>query len=316
MPVLPAVTSTGHFLGQQRSSGDTVAVKSGVAVYQPLFNLVDFCEGNTELNATGNNCSPPTTTPVLRSFTDLAQTQLTDTCTFIQPLVQEIANCLEYFFACREYAPATTSAYIALPCWYRKKKWHKYFKHMQQVKHLPKLQTKAFTTGAANSTGVQAQSTPPSSYTIWYAPPAAQMALQFMTEEGESQIMLFSGYVANDPASILIDSGATHSFVDESYASKHHLSIIPDGGTVICGGNAEAAVKGYVSVSIQLQSFVDTVKLYVIAFPKQPDFDVVFGQTWLKQYGASIDYVTEKVSFQMQGQQLHIQCGDAQRPRL
>ena len=57
------------------------------------------------------------------------------------------------------------------------------------------------------------------------------MQCKNIADESERLFMTFSGKVKQDmSASILIDSGAAHNFVDASYAKKAKLHVTPETG--------------------------------------------------------------------------------------
>ena len=146
---------------------------------------------------------------------------------------------------------------------------------------------------------------------VWHDKAGLLMQCKSASDDSTRLLMTFSGKVCNDKAaSILIDSGATHNFVDAKYAKKSNMHVLPESGQVSCAGNAVASIQGYTKIHLDLQSFHGMVKMYVIDLPQDNDTDLILGQTWLTDHQASLDYADKCVKFIKEGKKLSLTCQD------
>jgi hypothetical protein len=92
--------------------------------------------------------------------------------------------------------------------------------------------------------------------------------------------MLFPASLAGQNVNVLIDTGASHSFLDVTFAKKHGFRIKSDTGSVNCGGNTVATVTG--SAILPLVIYPDLcqhVKFYLTKLPH--GHSAILGNTWL-----------------------------------
>ncbi|XP_073290439.1 uncharacterized protein [Primulina huaijiensis] len=92
----------------------------------------------------------------------------------------------------------------------------------------------------------------------------------------------------------LLDSGATHSFIFETFVKL--LKIIPedlDLRVSIPSGDQMAASSIVYNLELRLQN--DVVRADLIVLPI-PEFDIILGMDWLFSKGASIDFRHRSVS--------------------
>lgn len=254
-----------------------------------------FLEAENNVRTLANRESPlcnefeADTHPIVYSSCFDDSVQLQGLHSRLQPCPEEISDCLTHY-------------------------WHKHTKDMILVHSVEKA---APNLSAAVSRIDCLQDCPttwrpvtsmPYSFDVWYDPPLSPMACNFSAEEGES-LLVFPGKVASASVQILIDSGASHNFVDAAFCQAHSLQIHKDPGTVTCGGNAIVSSLGYVHVPVQLQAYVETVKLIVMPVAEVAAFQVILGQQWLRQRGAKIDYDNECVVIQHRNSQVVLRCG-------
>ena len=165
-----------------------------------------FVAAQIQVDTTFCNTLSVVTPPILSSLSQL--TALQDSHSWICPGVHNIHDCLEQYMACKFASPTTTSALIAVPTFHRRKSWHKYLKGMLCISHVSKdaedfqeyvcsdpLQTHRW------------------SYDIWYDSPISQASLNYTSDD--SLDMIFACSVSSNlPCSVLVDSGASHNFID------------------------------------------------------------------------------------------------------
>ena len=123
---------------------------------------------------------------------------------------------------------------------------------------------------------------------VWFDPPELQ--LECRVTASEKWMMIFGSTVnSNSQADVLIDSGASHSFIDAAYAAKHHIGVLPAKGSVACAGDSKVPIRGVARIKLDMQSYVGVVQAYVIDLPSK-DMDIVLGQTWMLEHQAHLRY--------------------------
>jgi len=116
--------------------------------------------------------------------------------------------------------------------------------------------------------------------------------------------MRLLGFLLQHRVSILVDSGSSHNFLDQSLLLKVPLSLEPtnrlqvniaDGTTIPCSGMAS-------SVSLRIQGHTILSNFYLIPLG---GCDVVLGVEWLRTLGPILwDFTHMTMSFTLQGQPL------------
>jgi len=101
-------------------------------------------------------------------------------------------------------------------------------------------------------------------------------------------IVLGTFLVKNHPASILFDTGATHSFIAKAYAEKHNIDISPMKKPMVIsspGGKISTnLICSRVSIIIRRVEFY--TKLIAMDLV---DIDVILGMETLNKWGVKID---------------------------
>jgi hypothetical protein len=99
------------------------------------------------------------------------------------------------------------------------------------------------------------------------------------TPEGES-VMMGTFLVANHPAVILFDSGASHTFISKKFVEKHCISYNESReGFIIHSPGGQIFTKEvafHVSITLAEQDF--PTNMIVL---KDQDIDVILGMNWL-----------------------------------
>ncbi|MGZ7911608.1 aspartyl protease family protein, partial [Haemophilus sp. SZY H56] len=100
--------------------------------------------------------------------------------------------------------------------------------------------------------------------------------------------------VANHPAVVLFDSGASHSFISRTFVIKHKLPmgeltesfcILSPGGRI----NTKEVVR---SIPVMLGEHVFPTTMIVL---RNQEIDVILGMNWMCQYKAMIDILNRVV---------------------
>ncbi|XP_073153748.1 uncharacterized protein [Henckelia pumila] len=124
--------------------------------------------------------------------------------------------------------------------------------------------------------------------------------------------------IADLPAFVLIDTGATHSFMSVSFMMK--LRVLPEESIsefcVSLPSGEELKSSSVVrNCKVQMQSLVLCADFIVL---KMVDFDAIFGMDWLAQHEAIIDCKWRTVSLKDQNGKPFVLTGESevQRPKL
>ncbi|XP_074347164.1 uncharacterized protein LOC141685994 [Apium graveolens] len=120
---------------------------------------------------------------------------------------------------------------------------------------------------------------------------------KFQKNGGSAGTIMGILFIGNRNATVLFDTGVTHSFVSTSYVK--HLYITP---TTL---SSEFSIGNPIGVNTYVNSLyhdcviiVDDRKLFVDLLPiPMQDFDVILGMDWLEQHKVTIDCQRKKIIF-------------------
>ena len=108
-------------------------------------------------------------------------------------------------------------------------------------------------------------------------------------------MLLFSAVVKGLSCVVLIDTGASHSFISSEFANKVNLvgSPPPHSHVQVADGQP-LKIHCQHSVPLTLGAFKETVTLLKVNLSKS--FAIILGNDWLSQYSATIQYNPVKLS--------------------
>jgi hypothetical protein len=121
------------------------------------------------------------------------------------------------------------------------------------------------------------------------------------THRPNKKLITFMGLVSDQPAYVLIDSGATNNYISESFVKKHGLYTEPSAEVaqaVLADGTTLSVTRMSPSIPIHIQEYVDVIDANVLALDK---YDLVLSIAWLDAYAPSVDYRSKTVSFKHDG---------------
>ena len=118
--------------------------------------------------------------------------------------------------------------------------------------------------------------------------PSAVHNLADTSSEAPPLTFVFNAKVTNIPASVLWDSGAAHSFMSKSFATRNNFTLLPDDMSVETANGEILASAGCVKTKLHLQGYQGAVTFHVTDL--SPGFDLILGDDWSRQNGVVADY--------------------------
>nr|CAH66013.1 OSIGBa0093M15.3 [Oryza sativa] len=97
------------------------------------------------------------------------------------------------------------------------------------------------------------------------------------------------------PATVLFDSGATHSFLSKSFASNHGMEVVSLGRPLLVNtpGNQVFSTQYCPSATIEIEEVLFPSSLILL---ESKDLDVILGIDWLSRHRGVIDCANRKVT--------------------
>jgi hypothetical protein len=111
--------------------------------------------------------------------------------------------------------------------------------------------------------------------------------------EGEP-VMMGAFLVANHLASILFDSGASHTFINRTFVLKHRLpmEVVDTRYCIQSPGGILHTKEMVYQIPIKLVGHMFPTNMLVL---QNQDIDVILGMNWLRQHGAVIDALQQTI---------------------
>jgi hypothetical protein len=100
--------------------------------------------------------------------------------------------------------------------------------------------------------------------------------------------------IAAERANVLLDSGASGSYINTNFASMLGIKESPSEEHVLLPDGRVHKVLGTVKLRVRLQGFCEQIQLKMLDL--QIPFDVILGDEFLRKYSAILDYATSRIS--------------------
>src|SRR3954463_15193980 len=129
-----------------------------------------------------------------------------------------------------------------------------------------------------------------------------------------SEIVLGRLLVCSVPATVLFDSGASHSFMSKSFAQSFDFQseVIPSPLAISSPGSKMSSAVRVPDVQIQIQGLPFSASLILLP---SSDIDVILGMDWLVQHKAKIDCPSKTVLLTHDsGAEIWYTCGSTAGP--
>ena len=124
---------------------------------------------------------------------------------------------------------------------------------------------------------------------LHYESPLPQLHLHTFDTKEEPLRMNFLGKLAGVQTDVLIDTGASHNFIDTQFAKAQGLVVQAERGRVNCGGNTSVAVLGHTYAWLYLRpGYSQMIKLYATDLPD--GHPVILGNAWIMHHSAILDH--------------------------
>jgi len=211
---------------------------------------------------------------------------------WMDPPVRNIELALQSYAAAKQYDPSNTSMCILVPVW-RKAVWWKQLRKMKRIRIYPKG-AELLISEFDQHRRIQL----PYRSAVFYDPPSAPVVLGSIgnQQSGIQHHMTFETEIAGKKANVLLDTGASQSFISKEFCQKADLKSVaaPTPQQVRTAGGTDIMTQTLCQVSFQLQGMGITVPPLIVPLPD--DFAVILGDDWLREKEAILNYQDQTCS--------------------
>jgi hypothetical protein len=116
--------------------------------------------------------------------------------------------------------------------------------------------------------------------------------------------MMFAGSACGEQATILIDSGATHCFIDQTFVEVNGIKQSPFDSEVIVADGSTLTSTTQARVNLKIQGYKALVTCIVMNMQGQP-FEVILGDTWSQAADAVVAFKAKTCAVR-KGTQRHV----------
>ncbi len=125
--------------------------------------------------------------------------------------------------------------------------------------------------------------------------PNALLSATFTERTDKLLTMQFTGCVAGQQTCLLLDSGATQSFMNSEFCKQLGATITHKAGTVTGADGVHLPIVGCCVVPLRIQSYSGDVPFLVTDLA--PQGEAILGETWLNSTKAQMDFGSRCVKF-------------------
>ncbi len=224
---------------------------------------------------------------------------------------------LQHYLACKEKAPATTSAVLVVPKHVKVASLLSGMKLLRTYNRGTRLYTAV--SGCAPQPGI------PHTVQIWYDPPVVISAGQLLAAVGtgtdtvtvtsaETNSMQFLGELSGAKARFHVDTGATHSFISADYVRKIGLSATPAARRVALADGQTVQVRGICRARVHIGNIRDVHTFWVLQLDST--YDVLLGQDWLQRMSAVLDFGRRSLTVAVSGTSHTLEASSGDEEKL
>ena len=114
--------------------------------------------------------------------------------------------------------------------------------------------------------------------------------------------------VAKQPAAILFDSGASHTFISRTFATKHEIPIqtMKKGFCIQSPGGRVDTTETVCQIPIEIGGYIFPTNLIVL---QGQDIDVIIGMNWMQKRGVLLDTFNRTVKLKVPGKNSELIIG-------
>ena len=103
--------------------------------------------------------------------------------------------------------------------------------------------------------------------------------------------MVFPRLAGGSPAQFLLDSGASHCFIDKTFAETNGFALFPaDASVTMANGNSATVSQCTAPLKLRFQRHTSNVVCFVVDMLQQ--YDLILGDDWLVKHKAKMDFAT------------------------
>ena len=121
---------------------------------------------------------------------------------------------------------------------------------------------------------------------MYYDPPKSRLFNTMSSTMGLT--MQFLGKVSGIDVHVLIDTIASHCYLNSSYVICIGLNVAKSNGLVMLRNGLEVELEGTVNVHVKIQQYQSQISCLVTKL--NDGFDLILGDEWLEKHKAHIDY--------------------------
>lgn len=210
---------------------------------------------------------------------------------WINPPYNNIHPFLKHYAKCKQDDPDSTAALILVPDWGPRKAWRRYLQGMTLLHTYPQGSI-LFTqrTSKTNPSRIPMGPTP-WPVQVYYDPPGILPEHRtHLNITNPSLTMLFKTHIGKQPATTLVDSGASENFITAAFAEKLGCKLNTSQYKLVqLADNKTVPVQGLISVHVKIGNYQDKIKANVLP-TIVPGVDLILGDKWTTQTNVVLDY--------------------------